>query len=107
MSSSTKKSREPEKNSSSENTSPLKQSSSSFKRRSTNTSHNLNNGKERNGLKFIRVAKPSEDLECNFRKTKTSISDAKEPQSALVSSGKDTDKPKNSEKLLDSIIQSR
>lgn len=107
MNSSKKAQREGEANSNSENNSPMKKSSSSFKRRSTNTSHNLNNGKERNELKFIRVAKRSDEVDSNFRKTKTSISEAKEVRSALVSSGKTTDKAGNSDKLLDSIIQSR
>lgn len=107
MSNSAKKTREGEKTSSSENTSPVKKSSSSFKRRSTTSSQNPKDGKERNELKFIRVAKRTEDLDCHFRKTKTSIGDPKEVKSALVESGKTTSKTSNPEKLLDSIIQSR
>ena len=64
------------------------------------------NGKHRNELNFVRVAKPT-DEEVNFRKTKTSIEEPKEMRSALMGSEKAKNKIKNSEKLLESIIQSR
>lgn len=101
------KKREGDKTSSSENTSPLKQSATSFKRRSTNNSQNVKS-RDRDDLKFVRVGKPSEDLETHFRKTKTSIGDPKsEARSALVDTSKTKTKLSNNDRLLDSIIQSR
>lgn len=66
----------------------------------------MNNGKDRNELKFVRVVKRSEDFDWNFRKTKTSIGDSKEARSALVPDPT-CSKTNNSDVLLNSIIQSR
>jgi hypothetical protein len=104
--SSSKKERDARNTSSSERNSPIKKASSSFKRRSTNTSQHMANGKHRNELNFVRVVKPT-DEEVNFRKTKTSIEEPNKIRNALMESEKVKNKIKNSEKLLESIIQSR
>lgn len=94
-------------NSNSDKTSPVGNSSASFKRRSTNISQNHNNSNKRDELKFIHVAKRSEEHDHNFRKTKSSIGDKKNINVELGNTKQLKPKTSNPDKILDSIIQSR
>ena len=100
--SSAKNNREVRNTSSSESHTPMKNSSTSFKRRSTNTSQNMKSGKEDNQLKFVHVVKPN-DEELNFRKTKSNTGESKDKNIIMIGSDITT----NNEQLLESIIQSR